>query len=145
MKEVFLLRVAKHHVYGTFGVAKYNGIPFMVTLEDPDRDNAPGKSCIPEGTYKVTLCSRSAEYGFQPSHKYGDIYTVNNVPGRTYILIHKGNVHQDTEGCILTGEEFGYLNNQPAIRASGNAFNEFMALMGGEDFLLHIEDHTNDS
>lgn len=66
------------------------------TLERPWLENAPNVSCVPPGTYDV-------EKHISPTK--GDCYRVNNVPGRTDILIHTGNFVKDTLGCILVGKE----------------------------------------
>jgi len=113
---------------GTFGVLTYEHA-FALTCEDPWRDNRVGESCIPPGHYEVLRCSKSPEYGFTPSVKYGDIFNVQNVPGRSLILIHRGNLPKDTEGCILVGEQFGYLDGKPAVLDSRGGWDEFMALL----------------
>jgi hypothetical protein len=71
----------------------------------PLRINTPCTNCIPEGTYNVTKI-------YSPTK--GQCFQVHNVPGRTAILIHKGNFASgkkvDTEGCILVGSGFGDVN-----------------------------------
>ena len=66
------------------------------TLELPWRENEPFISCIPEGTYKVIP---------RDSTTYGNHWHVQDVTGRSLILIHAGNYHRDTEGCIIVGRE----------------------------------------
>ena len=72
------------------------------TLELPDLHNEVKISCIPIGTYKVIK---------RYSEKYGNHFWVQNVKGRTMILIHAGNYATQTKGCILIGADHGYLNN----------------------------------
>ncbi len=71
----------------------------------PLKENFVRTNCIPEGTYKVTKI-------FSPTK--GACFMVHDVPGRTAILIHKGNYaaffHVDTEGCILVGSKFSDIN-----------------------------------
>lgn len=50
---------------------------------------------IPKGRYKVTKYPSAKFRGFRP--------ILNNVPGRSGILIHEGNTVKDTQGCILVG------------------------------------------
>ena len=66
-------------------------------LELPDRNNQKSISRIPEGDYKCVL---------RWSAKYGWHYHVQEVPGRTLILVHFGNYYTDTRGCILVGNAF---------------------------------------
>lgn len=52
---------------------------------------------IPEGTYKV---------GLYPSPHFGRLMPIlENVPGRADILIHWGSYPENSEGCILVGEQ----------------------------------------
>lgn len=54
-----------------------------------------GETAIPEGRYRVTL-ERSPRFG-------ENTITINDVPGFSYIRIHAGNDHTDTDGCPLVG------------------------------------------
>lgn len=121
MKELTLIRIGTTD-YGTFGVLKDGPIPFALTLEQPWRDNEPNASCIPAGDY---ICRRVT------SPKFGDTFEVTAVPNRTHILFHKGNLIEDTHGCILVGEQFTYLNHLPGIGASAAGFGEFLSVMEG--------------
>jgi hypothetical protein len=58
------------------------------------------------------------------------VYRVEDVPQRSDILIHAGNTHKDTHGCILLGMQFGKLGNDSAILASRSALLQFMEKMG---------------
>lgn len=106
--------------YGVFGVLLHKGIPFTLTLERPWLDNKEGVSCIPDGVY---TCARYS------SEKYPDTFQVLNVPNRTSILFHKGNLDDHSKGCILLGERFDHLKDEPAILSSADGFNEFMTLL----------------
>lgn len=72
------------------------------TLELPWLDNQVKISCIPEGEYKVEK---------RNSPKYGDHFHIQDVPGRTYILIHHGNYYTDILGCVLVGKIHTDINN----------------------------------
>ncbi len=76
------------------------------TLELPNLDNAKSISCIPTGKYKVVK---------RFSEKYGHHFWVIGVKGRSMILIHSGNYHTQTQGCILVGSEHKYLNQDNAL------------------------------
>ena len=66
----------------------------LYTLELPDLGNQQNISCIPEGEYE-------AHRIYSP--KFGKCFHIQDVPGRSEILIHKGNYNKDTHGCILVG------------------------------------------
>lgn len=101
----------------TYGVLLIDGKPSFVTLEDAWKDNAKQVSCIPTGTYKIVR---------HKSPRFGKTYKVLDVPDRSEILIHAGNTHEDTQGCILVGLMFGVLGAQSAILSSRTAFEALM-------------------
>lgn len=139
MSKMTLMRVA-YTPSGVFGVLKFKGWPFAVTLEDRWKNNEVGVSCIPSGTYLATRCNRSIEYNKQNSPKFGDTFVIEDVPGRSHILFHKGNTSKDTSGCILIGEQFGIIGGQRAILSSKAGFDEFMRITKNRDsFILTIE------
>lgn len=129
----FLIKRVADMFEGTFGVLmvmrEVQGyVPFAVTLEPPWRKNLPNISCIPDGSYQLQRVV---------SPKYGDVFEVQDVPGRSHVLLHWGNKVDDTEGCILVAEKFGILADQPAVLTSrnspGEGFNELMAILAGHD------------
>lgn len=44
------------------------------------------------------------------SYRHGSCFELQNVLGRSNILIHKGNYNSDTKGCILIGNGFKDIN-----------------------------------
>ena len=85
-----------------------NGKYFSDVLEDPDRGltdtmsleeikkvKIKGNTCIPYGTYNITIT-------YSPRFKK-NLPLLNNVKGFDGIRIHSGNTPQDTEGCLLPG------------------------------------------
>jgi hypothetical protein len=79
---------------GTNGVLKFNNNLICNTIELPWKENKRCISCIPEGKY--SLIKRYHE-------KYGWHLMLQNVPGRSYILVHPAyNAMKELKGCIAT-------------------------------------------
>lgn len=113
--ELKIIRKWKKDRY-TIGVLSIDGQYQCETLEDTDRGlkdtmdeieikkrKVAGRTAIPAGRYKVI---------FSYSPKFGKcFYAINSmiplllgVKGFSSIRIHAGNDEDDTEGCILLGE-----------------------------------------
>lgn len=130
------LKRISYHNEGTFGVLiDDEGVPFALTVERqwlnnrPSVGSVPG-SCIPNGTY---TCKRVQ------SPRFGNTFEVRNVPNRTHILFHKGNLMENSRGCIIVGEQFESLKGKPAVLSSAKGYGEFMArLRGVDEFVLVI-------
>ena len=130
MRTMGLKRIAQNDD-GTFGVLIDGMVtPFALTLENRWRNNEKNISCIPEGWY---ICKRII------SPRFGETFQITEVPGRSHILFHWGNLDDDTQGCVLLGEEFGVLGGETAILSSKRAFKEFMTRLDGLDkFALNV-------
>lgn len=117
---------------GTFGVMIDDNIPFLLTLERQWLENKKGISCIPEGCY---LSKR------KESPKFGNTFEVTGVPNRDDILIHTGNLDDDSHGCIIVGKGLGNFQDKGmGIVDSKIAFNELMTkLIGIDQFMLAIK------
>lgn len=117
--------------FGTFGVLMCKDeAPFAVTLERPWKNNEVSVSCIPADIY---LCERIQ------SQRFGNTFEVTEVSGRSAILFHKGNINDDTHGCILIGEQFEIVKGVPGIVSSAKGFDEFLAVTKNfEKFILEI-------
>jgi hypothetical protein len=123
-----IVRLNRRHDAPTYGVlVRDDGIPFALTLERPWLSNMVGKSCIPEGRY---IAKRHR------SPKFGETFWLQDVPGRSEILFHRGNLADDSHGCILVGEQFGEMYGQDGITASQAGFAEFMKLNAGKDEIV---------
>ena len=102
MKTLTLTRIAKRADYTIGRLEDENGVKICDTLEPTWRDykggeqKVPGKSAVPEGTYPVVV-TKSKKFG-----KYLPLLV--GVPGFEGIRIHSGNTVNDTEGCILVGQ-----------------------------------------
>lgn len=94
----------------TIGRMEINGRYFCDTLEDTDRGlresmtedeiaalKVKGATAIPTGTYRINMQTRSPRFGRV-------LPRLVSVKGYAGVLIHSGNTADDTEGCILVGE-----------------------------------------
>lgn len=128
-----LKRIARKETY-TIGRLFVEGRYLCDTLEDKDRDqNRNGcfdsaetkiyaQTAIPNGTYRVTL-----EHSPKFSPRYGGrkVPYLHDVPHFEGILIHTGNMADDSAGCILVG------TNSATGRVSGSltAFNKLLPML----------------
>lgn len=122
---------------GAWGVLLVDGVPAgLVTLERtyPLHEDAPRGAQvvkIPAGRY---LCRRTRY------HRGGyETYEVTGVEGHSRLLFHRGNVEEDSEGCILVGRRFGWLGIRPAVLESTSAWLDFTRLCAGRSaFALRV-------
>lgn len=141
MKTARIIRAASTD-QGTFGRLLLDDGQALFTTELPWRNNATQRSCIPPGTYTCALVN---------SPKFGRVYGVQNVPGRSHVLIHPANVAGDVamgwdsqlQGCIAPAQQLGALKNttgrmQRAGLVSRPAVRRLEAWAGGQPFKLEI-------
>jgi len=79
------------------GEISMEGIFQCFTLEPPLLSIGSSPKAIPEGRYEI-LMEWSTRFQMNTPH-------LQNVPERTFIEIHPGNKPEDTEGCILLGQD----------------------------------------
>lgn len=107
-----------YHGEGTNGIITLNGELVCYTIELPWRNNAPGISCIPAGTYMV-------EKRF--SRKFQWHLHLTGVPGRNLILVHPANnALRELKGCIapvtvVTAPGKGLLSRQACHKLNEKA------------------------
>ena len=77
----------------------------LPTLERQWLDNQVSVSCIPSGKYKLAKQAWGKYYSAY-KERWGHEFAVQvaDVPGRSGILIHAGNLHTDSTGCVLVGQ-----------------------------------------
>jgi len=94
------------------------------TLELPWLDNKRNESCIPLGDYKVAP---------RQSARYNKHYHIQDVPGRSFVLIHIGNFNTQTKGCILVGEKLADINadGYKDVTSSKATLKKLLALAPG--------------
>ena len=112
----------------TFGILTRTdtGETVAVTVErewdgGSNRKSTPERpgACIPPGTY---VCKRVQ------SPKFGDTFEVTKVPNRSAILLHAGNLSDDSRGCIILGTAFGKVKGKAGVTGSRLAMGKFLAL-----------------
>ena len=113
MKEKIIWKLTRRYLKPGYTIGSFytdgSGKKFCDTLEDPVRDlnrdgdlddvgegKIPGKTAIPYGEYDVILYM---------SPKFGRLMPMLvGVKGFTYILIHNGATAENTDGCIVVGD-----------------------------------------
>lgn len=117
---------------GVFDMYNEGKNSICYSLELPWKDNKQNASCIPKGTYKCSIYN---------STKYGKVYQIKNVFGRTGILIHSGNFKDQTKGCVLLGSELRDINKdgQKDVTNSKLTLSKMLLFFGGKDFTLIIK------
>jgi len=114
---------------GIFGLlTDTDGNQVAVTLEHAfDSGNGDGTYApkIPNGVY---TCQRSQHRLEGMDHDF-TTFQIMNVPNHTNILFHWGNYNQDSDGCVLLGNE----RNGDMIMNSKVTFQKFMDLQNGLD------------
>ena len=125
---------------GTLGTLVGNALSLSV-IELPWRDNMRNRSCIPDGEYLV-LPHRSP--------RFGRCLHITDVPHRSHVLFHSGNVAGDSElgfkthshGCILPGIRRGVLGingrRQRAVLSSKTALRHLLAWAENRPFQLEV-------
>lgn len=114
-----------------------SGLPKpLYVLEDAWRNNQPNVSCIPAGIYRVS------PHGWDTGSpvKYKQTWRLLNVPQRTGILIHAGNTHKDTEGCLLVGMGIQISQTASSVNDSRIAIDYLRKEIGEKSFVLEVVD-----
>lgn len=90
-------------------------------LEPEWKRNKKNISCIPEGWYDVVP---------HVSPQYGNCLLIKNAPNRSLILFHWGNFRTNTEGCLLTGNNFKDINGDGLkdVTISKKTFDKLMKI-----------------
>ena len=142
----------------TMGMLYIDGKYICDTLEDTDRNltsdmteseilkvKQKHNTAIPYGTYKIDMNTVSSKYSNFAKYGWaklilGKVPRLLDVKGYTGVLIHPGNTHQDTSGCILVGKTI----SKGSISRSQATFKSLYDLMiaahkRGEEISLTIE------
>lgn len=116
----------------TKGVVVLPSGKVLKSIERPWLDNKVNISCYPEGVYLAKWLERSS------SGKYKRVWHIQNVPSRSGILWHVGNLVRHSRGCTLPGLRHGTLKKLPAVLSSGAGLNAMRRELHGQDFILVV-------
>ena len=101
------------------------------TLELPWLENKRRESCIPPGSYRAIK---------HQSPRFGATLWLQDVPGRSEILIHFGNYRRDTLGCILPGASLKDIDGDghADVTSSKATMRKLLAAVPNNfDFVIH--------
>ena len=135
MKKAILIRTKDdgHQTEGKLMVYDEDNIIFScAAIEPPWKENRRLVSCIPPGTYIV-------KKRYSPRHKHH--FHIQDVPGRTWILIHAGNFRRNTTGCILVGKFYVRDIDGDGLFDLSYSFDTLQYLLGWlpEEFFMEIK------
>jgi len=105
----------------TIGVLESNDGLMCYTIERPWLDNKRNISSIPTGEYTCMPYS---------SQRYKNVWELQDVPGRSKILIHVANTASDVQGCIGVGDSIGSLGGKRAVLNSRVTLDKLRATIG---------------
>jgi RHS repeat-associated protein len=118
--EIMRYHYGTDATYGIYGIELGDKTIYGYTLEPA---KGVGKGPIPEGEYDAIP--------YWWSNKGYQVYWLQDVPGFTEILMHRGNVPADTDGCQLVGKTL----------SGGGIGGSKMAL---DEIMFEIRDFTAD-
>lgn len=126
----------------TMGAWLHNGRLWFHTIEPGDADLRFPR--IPPGLY----VARPWEWRAGSKAKFPRTWVLQG-PGVSFtkrpgfrwpILVHWGNLDENTEGCIVIGRSRGMLNGEPAVLDSVRAVNRMRELVGPRKFTLEVRE-----
>lgn len=117
-----------HKSVGIFGeLQDADGRHLAVTLEHAYPDGNEGFCAkIPDGEFKCVLGGHLLHGMTTPF----ETFEITGVEGHSNLLFHWGNWNQDSEGCVLVGEDVVGGN---MITNSRETFSKLMAIQSGLD------------
>jgi hypothetical protein len=140
-----LLKLEKEAADWTISKLLINGAFQCFVLEDEARTvKVRGETRIPAGRYRILL---RKEGGFHErySKRFGTMHVgmlwLQDVPGFQFILIHLGNTDEDTDGCLLLGQQ---MNAAGSVTGSERAYRSAYpkiaaAIQRGEEVWITVQ------
>lgn len=115
------------------GVCREEEVFRSFCIEPPWENNHQNVSRIPPGTYPAVV---------HQSPKFGKSVWIQDVPGRSEILIHRGNYRRDTLGCILPGRSLIDIDGDghKDVTSSVDTMNELLSLIEGDELTVTVKD-----
>lgn len=153
--DIKVKRIYKGDKY-TIGNLYINDVFICDTIEDVDRGlnqdmgnteiskiKVQDQTAIPTGKYKITLSIQSPSFSKKPYYLNfcnGYLPRLENVPGFTGILIHRGVDQNHSSGCIIVG----YNTIKGKVTNSQKAFETVYSILKeaddkGENIFITIE------
>ncbi len=126
---------------GTIGVLAIPEVQYQsYSIELPWRENQTGISCVPVDTYLL--------FPRWSNHWNSFVYQFKDVPDRSAVQIHWGNVAGDKSlgfkshslGCVLLGSCVCEIWGQLAVGNSKRTFRKFLKATLGRNLLLDIRE-----
>jgi hypothetical protein len=107
-------------------------------LELPPRKNKKMISSIPIGSYDVVK---------RWSKKYGNHLYIKDVKNRSFILIHSGNTYLHTKGCILVGNDLGFVNQDEHLDVLNSkvTLKKLLELLPEKTRIMIVENEHEDA
>lgn len=130
-KEIYEGTIGKYKLHDDAGTILASGYTMEPAGDDCITPNMNKR--IPEGIYNA-VWERSPKF-----NRHLPVLFNESVSKNRRILIHKGNYHHDTSGCILLGKT--YTNN--GVFNSTTAFNEFEEIIRRNDFIVEIKNEIS--
>jgi hypothetical protein len=135
----------------TIGCLYIDGKPECFTLEDEYRAvKVAGETRVPAGKYEIkyreALTPMTEKYRKQFPEWFTYHLEMQDVPNFKYCYIHKGNIDDHTEGCLLVADSATLNAHRDGyIGSSTTAFTRFYpkiqkALESGEKVWIEFED-----
>ncbi|MFH1806814.1 MAG: DUF5675 family protein [Pseudomonadota bacterium] len=129
-----------------------DGVFVCYGLEDGYRAvKVAGATRIPAGSYRIAVRREGGFHGrYQADARFRDIHRgmlhILGVPNYKWILIHVGNTHQHTAGCLLVGTSVNATPGRMSVGASAQAYRKLygMVIDAAEAGNLSIDYIDND-
>ncbi|MBN2259837.1 MAG: RHS repeat-associated core domain-containing protein [Clostridiales bacterium] len=123
--------VSEFNAFGPTPMQPING--YILEPGGPSTTASGQDRRVPADTYVVTPYS---------STNHPNVYRISNaqVPADRYILIHIGNYHYNTSGCLLPGSSYSMVGGNYAVWNSTATLDQLRVLLGANNASLIIRD-----